>query len=306
MGQALPAIPEFRARGHAQWHTGSAPIGVAFLGRTSTGTLQDPVVSLARQHRGASERLPDGFCIVRCYWDVESGGIDLDARSQDSLWRTFAAAGIPRDGGMAELRAAITSGDRPFSAVICEDINRAGRDMLDSLRLEKELRAAGVLIFATSEPIDVQAPAASTMLVRRMRMAESEYFRYNLKTMMWEGLQQYAISGHNTGPCPYGYLEDRTPHPNPLKASMAPPAPAWSPTPAKPPGSPACSSGAPGRNCRYPASPAASPASGRRLPARAGPGPPAPSTASCATPSTPAGSCWAAPPTPARPAAKAN
>jgi site-specific DNA recombinase len=217
MGQA---IPEFRARGHAQRASGAAPIGVAFLGRTSTGTLQDPVVSLARQYRGAGDRLPDGFTIVRCYWDVESGGIDLDARSQDGLWRTFADAGIPRDGGMAELRAAVASGQCPFSAVICEDINRAGRDMLDSLRLEKELRAAGVLIFATSEPIDVQAPAASTMLVRRMRMAESEYFRYNLKTLMWEGLQQYAISGHNTGPCLYGYLEDRTPHPNPMKASM--------------------------------------------------------------------------------------
>jgi hypothetical protein len=82
------------------------------------------------------------------------------------------------------------------------------------------LRAAGVLIFATSEPIDVQAPQASTMLVRRMRMAESEYFRYNLKTNMWEGLKQYAIGGHNTGPCPYGYAEERTPHPNPMKASM--------------------------------------------------------------------------------------
>jgi hypothetical protein len=58
------------------------------------------------------------------------------------------------------------------------------------------------------------------MLVRRMRMAESEYFRYNLKTNMWEGLKQYAIGGHNTGRCPYGYAEERTPHPNPMKASM--------------------------------------------------------------------------------------
>src|SRR5579862_5552967 len=220
MGQAVPAIPEFRARGHNRQATGAVPVGVAFLGRTSTGTMQDPVVSLARQYRGAAERLPEGFTIVRSYWDVESGGIDLDARSQTDLWQQFAGAGIPRDGGMADLRAAAASGQCPFSAVICEDINRAGRDMLDSLRLEKELRAAGVLIFATSEPIDIQAPQASTLLVRRMRMAESEYFRYNLKTMMWEGLQQYAIGGHNTGKCPYGYAEERTPHPNPMKASM--------------------------------------------------------------------------------------
>ena len=110
MGKAAPAIPEFRARGHAQQQAGSGPVGVAFIGRTSTGTLQDPVVSLARQYRAAAERLPDGMCIVRSYWDIESGGIELDARSQDGLWREFADAGIPRDGGMADLRAAVASG----------------------------------------------------------------------------------------------------------------------------------------------------------------------------------------------------
>jgi site-specific DNA recombinase len=182
--------------------------------------MQDPVVSLLRQYRGAAERAPEGMCIVRSYWDIESGGIELDRRSEGDLWREFADAGIPRDGGMAELRAAVASGRCPFAAVICENINRIGRDMLDSLRLEKELRAAGVMIFAINEPIDVQAPQASTMLVRRMHMAEAEYFRYNLKTLMWEGLKQYVIGGWNTGHCPYGYLEERTTHPNPLKANM--------------------------------------------------------------------------------------
>ena len=130
MGKAVPAIPEFRARGHVQWHTGAAPIGVAFLGRTSTSTMQDPVVSLLRQYRGAGERLPDGFCITRCYWDIESGGIELDARSQDGLWRQFADAGIPRDGGMAELRADVASGHAPFSAAVqaVYDTLRALRD----------------------------------------------------------------------------------------------------------------------------------------------------------------------------------
>ena len=69
-------------------------------------------MSLARQYRQASERLPEGFVIVRCYWDIESGGIELDSRSQDGLWRKFAGAGIPRDGGMAELRAAVATGQR--------------------------------------------------------------------------------------------------------------------------------------------------------------------------------------------------
>jgi hypothetical protein len=44
---------------------------------------------------------------------------------------------------MAEPRAAIAAGQRPFSAVVCEHINRAGRDMLDSLRLEKNSAPPG-------------------------------------------------------------------------------------------------------------------------------------------------------------------
>ncbi len=90
--------------------------------------------------------------------------------------------------------------------------------MFDALRLERELRRAGIPLFATDEPIDTQAPDASIMLVRRTKQGIAEYFKYNLKAQMWEGLKQYAIGGHNTGRCPYGYAEDRTPHPNPMKA----------------------------------------------------------------------------------------
>ena len=36
-----------------------------------------------------------------------------------------------------------------FRAVICENIERSGRDMYDALRLEKELRAAGMPVVAT-------------------------------------------------------------------------------------------------------------------------------------------------------------
>jgi hypothetical protein len=121
---------------------------------------------------------------------------------------------------MAELRAAVKAGNAPFAGVICENIERAGRDMHDALRLEKELHAAGIVIFATDEPIDTAAPEASTILVRRMKQGMAEYFRYNVKAQLWEGLRQYTIGGHNVGPCPYGYAEDRTVHPNPMKASM--------------------------------------------------------------------------------------
>ena len=211
MGTAAPA-------GAASGVTGAVP--VAFVGRTSTTTTQDPVQSLTRQVRRARERLPEGFYISRYYWDIESGGTDLDLRSQTGVWEKFSDAGIPRDGGMAQLRAEVNSERPGFAAVICENIERSGRDMFDALRLERELRKAGLPVFATDEPIDAQAPEAATILVRRVKQGMAEFFRYNLKSQMWEGLRQYVIAGYNTGRCPYGYLEDRTIHPNPMKASM--------------------------------------------------------------------------------------
>ena len=195
-------------------------VGLAFLGRTSTSTMQDPVQSLHRQIRVAQSRLPDGFYIARYYWDVESGGTDLDLRSQGGVAERFAAAGIPRDGGMADLRQEIAGGRPGFAAVICENIERTGRDNFDALKLERELRRAHMPVFASDEPIDVQAPEAATLLVRRVKQGLAEYFRLNLKNQMWEGLKEYVIAGYNTGRCPYGYTEDRTTHPNPLKASM--------------------------------------------------------------------------------------
>jgi site-specific DNA recombinase len=212
--------PQFRGWGTPAWDAGAGPVALAFVGRTSTSTVQNPVESLNRQIRRAHERLPEGFYIARHYWDIESGGTDLDARSRYDVWQQFADAGIPRDGGMADLRAAAASDNPPFSAVICENIERSGRDTFDALKLEKELRARGMVVFATDEPIDVQAAEGSTILVRRMKQGVAEYFRYQLKAQMWEGLRQYVIGGWNTGKTPYGYAAERSAHPNPIKASM--------------------------------------------------------------------------------------
>jgi site-specific DNA recombinase len=115
---------------------------------------------------------------------------------------------------------AITAPKPVFAAVICENVERSGRDMFDALRLERELRKAGIQVFATDEPIDTQAPEASTILVCRVKQGMAEYFRYNVKAPLWEGLKRYVAAGYNTGPCPYGYLEERTAHPNPMKRNM--------------------------------------------------------------------------------------
>jgi hypothetical protein len=83
----------------------AAPVPVAVLARTSTLYLQDPLSSLQRQFRSAEEWLPPGWYIAAYYWDVESGAIDIEDRSQGTVYKQFTAAGLPRDGGMAEMLA---------------------------------------------------------------------------------------------------------------------------------------------------------------------------------------------------------
>ena len=79
------------------------PVPVAFIGRTSTLALQDPRASLNRQLRSARQWLPPGWFIAAVYWDIESGGIDLEQRSQGDAYKEFADTDLPRDGGMADL-----------------------------------------------------------------------------------------------------------------------------------------------------------------------------------------------------------
>src|ERR1044071_10391898 len=78
------------------------PVPVAFLGRTSTLTMQDPVQSLGRQLREVKAKLPPGWFIAAHYWDIESGGLDLDQRGHGTAHLSV-DAGIPRDGGIAAL-----------------------------------------------------------------------------------------------------------------------------------------------------------------------------------------------------------
>ncbi|MGO8889702.1 MAG: hypothetical protein ACLQB1_08335, partial [Streptosporangiaceae bacterium] len=63
------------------------PVPVAFIGRTSTLALQDPRASLNRQLRSARDWLPPGWFLAAIYWDIESGGIDLEQRSQGDAYK---------------------------------------------------------------------------------------------------------------------------------------------------------------------------------------------------------------------------
>ena len=62
---------------------------------------------------------PAGWFLAAVYWDIESGGIDLEHRSQGDAYKQFADAGLPRDGGMADLlheAASPAPGSPPSSA----------------------------------------------------------------------------------------------------------------------------------------------------------------------------------------------
>jgi hypothetical protein len=193
-------------------------VPVAFIGRTST-LMQHPVASLRRQVRKSQAWLPAGFKIVAWYWDVGSGGLDLEQRSQGSSWQAAAGAGIPRDGGMADLLKAARSPEPPFAFVICEDIERSARDNYNSLKLERRLRDEGIAIFATDEPFNVAGVNATTILVRRVKQGVAEWYRLQLKEKVWEGLKEHNYDGWNIGPVPYGYTAERHTHPNPMKAA---------------------------------------------------------------------------------------
>jgi site-specific DNA recombinase len=114
---------------------------VAVLARTCTLELQDPRASLRRQIRTCKVWLPAGWFIAAVYWDIESGALNLEARSQGDAYRAFAGAGIPRDGGLADLLTVAKAPAPKFAVVVCEDIERSGRDTFNALKLEKELPA---------------------------------------------------------------------------------------------------------------------------------------------------------------------
>ena len=202
----------------------AAPVPVAVLARTSTLYLQDPLSSLQRQIRIAEEWLPPGWYISRYYWDVESGAIDIEDRSQGNAHEQFTAAGLPRDGGMADMLAEAAAPEPPFAAVVCEDIERSGRDTFNALKLERELSGKGIPLFAADEPADIQGINPTAVLVRRIKQGVAEYFRLAIKKKAWEGMRQHAIAGWNTGPAAYGYTAERIPHPAPMKAAQGDPA----------------------------------------------------------------------------------
>jgi site-specific DNA recombinase len=196
------------------------PVPVAILARTSTLLLQDPVASVRRQIRSCEQWLPAGWFVAAVYSDIESGATDLESRSQNGSWRILTDAGLPRDGGMADLLTEAASPVPRFAVVVCEDIERSARDTFNALKLERELSGHGIPLFATDEPASIAGINATTVLVRRVKQGVAEWYRIQLKEKIWKGFIEHNADGWNIGTPPHGYAAQRCPHPNPLKAGQ--------------------------------------------------------------------------------------
>jgi hypothetical protein len=87
---------------------------------------------------------------------------------------------LPRQGirgkrapgrGLADLLTEANAPAPRFAVVICEDIERSGRDMFNALKLEKKLLRTGIPLFAAAEPAIIEGVNATTVLVGRMKQS---------------------------------------------------------------------------------------------------------------------------------------
>lgn len=207
------------SRGGSSFFTpvGSDFIGVAWVGRTSTYDAQDPTLSLPRQLRNSTDKLPANAAVVAHFYDIESGRLDLDKRGKGKAHERFNIP-IPRDGGIDDLLAEAERPDRRFDIVICEDISRIGRKSYISTQIENRLEQAGVILIAADEPYDFsrigrRSKRSTQILTRRVKQGVSEWYVTEMLEKSWDGFEEHAQQGFNIGkPC-YGFRAESIPHP---------------------------------------------------------------------------------------------
>ena len=189
---------------------------LAWWGRVSTEDQQDPTLSLPRQLHNSRTALPPGALIVAHYYDVESGRKDLALRGYSHAHERFDIP-IPRDGGIQELLAEAANPTRRFDAVICESIERVARRTYYGTKIEHDLEAAGVALFAADEPISVGGKRATTILTRRVKQGVAEWYVLETLEKAWDGFCEHTRQGWNVGVPPYGYMAEKVPHPVPAR-----------------------------------------------------------------------------------------
>ena len=215
-----PGSIEVVHRSVAPVPTPSSPYAIglrlAWWGRVSTEDQQDPTLSLPRQLHNSRSALPPGALIVAHYYDVESGRKDLALRGYSHAHERFDIP-IPRDGGIQDLLAEARNPTRRFDAVICESIERVARRTYYGTKIEHDLEAAGVALFAADEPINLGGKRATTILTRRVKQGVAEWYVLETLEKAWDGFCEHTRQGWNVGVPPYGYMAEKVPHPVPAR-----------------------------------------------------------------------------------------
>ena len=116
------------------------PVPVAMLGRTSTLELQDPYGSITRQITSAREWLPGRVLSGRVLLGhrVRRPGPGSNAAGPATISRSWTRA-CPATGAWLTCWPKPAPRHPRFAAVVCEDIERSGRDTFNALKLEREL-----------------------------------------------------------------------------------------------------------------------------------------------------------------------
>lgn len=194
----LSDLPGYRAAAE------TPPGRTAFVGRCSTKDNQDPRASIAGQVAEASTLLAPGEEFAAYFWDVESGMLGLDERSQGTD-ADYARLGVPvrRDGGLQDLLEAVERGGA-FDRVVCERISRVARDMLPSLLVEDHLHSRGVRLDCANEPAG--GMPTGRLQMRRTAQVHAEIYRHELMEQSMRGQRQHAAAGYRHGPPCYGYI----------------------------------------------------------------------------------------------------
>ncbi len=196
----LSGIPGYARSENETAHT------TAFLGRTSTKDAQNPRTSISGQAAVCATRLGAGAEFDAYYWDVESGYLGLDDRSQhDEDYYTALEVPLPRDGGINDLLAAVEAGR--ITRVVCERSDRAARDMLAILTVERFLNDHSVeLVYATEPPTDRSgALSASQLQMRRSGQMQAEVYGRIRQENADRGQRQHTAQGWTHGYAPYPY-----------------------------------------------------------------------------------------------------
>lgn len=175
----------------------------AFLGRCSTKDTQDPRSSIMGQADEARRILDEREEFVGYFYDVESGMLELDARSLGTD-EEYAALDIPlpRAGGLKELLDLAEKGG--ITRVACERISRLARDTLVSLTVEAHLKKLGVPVLCADEPQG--GTETGQLKVRRGGQMNAEIARAELMEMSKRGQRRHTKDGYRHGPAPWGYI----------------------------------------------------------------------------------------------------